>query len=313
LFPFASAWNRAADALTPASLVALFRKHNFEPGAVNWHLPETQVEESAGLGFGITIQIGLSLVIISFGRGKMKEPKIARSDEFVQRLVCLAQWLRLFYVMTKLSLSGSVRYLAAYYPLLCAGLLRSPRNAGLVRQTWWRGWAYFSCGLAGLVLIVSPARPLWPAGWFFKRYGARLQSSQFGARAMDAYGAKRRRSEVFAPVVTALPPDATLLGFSADDFPETSLWKPFGSRRILHVKANDSAEELRQRGLRYLLVVSEKLNEPWPQWLQQMDARELQSITLKMWGSLPPFHWHLVELRPGNAGQSHTEISPDSN
>jgi hypothetical protein len=311
LFPFASAWNRAIDTLTPASLVSLFHQHNFEPGARNWHLNETQVEESAGLGFGVTILLGLSLVYTSFGRGKLNERKIARSSEFVQRLICVAPWLSLFYVMTKLSLSGSVRYLAAYYPLLCAGLLRSPRHAGLFRRTWWRWWAYFSFVLAGLVLVISPARPLWPAGWFFDRYGSRLQSSELAARAMDAYGAKSKRSEVFAPVVAALPVDATLLGFSADDFPETSLWKPFGSRRVLHVKVNDSAEEVRQRGLRYLLVVSEKLKEPWPQWLERMDARELQSVTLKMWGSLPPLHWHLVELRPGHAGQGHPKVAPN--
>jgi hypothetical protein len=311
IFPFASAWNRIADAITPASLAALFQKHHFEPWAANWHLPEMQFEESAGLGFGITILLGLSLLAVNLGRLRSNKPKAARSTDLMQRLVCLAPWLSLFYVMTKLNLSAAVRYLAAYYPLLCAGLLWSPRHADLVRRTWWRSWAFFSFGLAGLLLVISPDRPLWPAEWFFERYGTRLQSSRLGARAMDAYEAKRSRSGVFSPMVAALPADATLLGFAASDFPETSLWKPFGSRRILHVKANDSAEELRQRGLRYLLVVSEKLKEPWPQWLQRMDARELQSLTLKMWGNLPPFHWHLVELKPHSPAQELPGVDPD--
>jgi cytochrome b561 len=36
VFPFASAWNRVADELTPASLAKLFRKHSFELGAATW-------------------------------------------------------------------------------------------------------------------------------------------------------------------------------------------------------------------------------------------------------------------------------------
>ena len=102
-------------------------------------------------------------------------------------------------------------------------------------------------------------------------------------------------------MIASLPADASVLGYSADDFPETSLWKPFGSRRILHMKLTDSAEEVRQRGLKYLLVTVDRTKEPWPQWLQRMDARELQTVTLKMWGSLPPFVWHLVELNPAHA------------
>ena len=127
---------------------------------------------------------------------------------------------------------------------------------------------------------------------------------------MDAYGAKSNRAEVFAPVIAALPADASVLGYYADDFPETSLWKPFGSRRILHIKLTDSAEEVRQRGIKYLLLVADKLEEPWPEWLKRMDARELQTVTLKMWGSLPPFVWHLVELNPHGAGQADVSQEP---
>jgi len=89
---------------------------------------------------------------------------------------------------------------------------------------------------------------------FWDIAGPRLKSSRLAVSAMDAYEAKSKRSEVFAPVIAALPGDASVLGYSADDFPETSLWKPFGSRRILHVKMSDSAEAMRQRGIRYVLV-----------------------------------------------------------
>ena len=298
VFPFASAWNRAADAITPASLAALFRKYLLEPGAVNWHLSETQVEESAGLGFGVTILLGLSLLAVLLGRRGRERPPAAQPCDLVAKLVCLAPWFSLLFVMTKLYSMGSVRYLASYYPLVSMGLLLGPAQEEVVRRNWWRSWAVFSCGLAVVLLVISPARPLWPEGWFFRHYGPRLQSSPLAMRAMDAYETKAKRAGVFAPMIAALPPDASVLGYSADDFPETSLWKPFGSRRILHVKLSDSTEAVRQRGIRYVLVTMGFANESWPEWRQRMDARELRTMTLKMWGSLPPFVWHLVELNP---------------
>jgi hypothetical protein len=309
VFPFASAWNRAADALTPASLAALLQRH-FESGAAHWRLPEIQVEEGAGLGFGMTILVGLSFLAVVIGHRQRGGPQAAPSGNLGRRLVCLAPWISLFYAMTKLNLSSGPRFLAPYYPLLSLGLLLSPFQAAVIRRRWWRFWALFSCGLAGLLLVISPARPLWPAGWFFQHYGSRLQSSRLGSLAMDAYGAKSNRAEVFAPVIALLPADASVLGFFADDFPETSLWKPFGSRRILHVKTSDSPEEIRQRGIKYVLVVADKLNESWGQWLQRMDARELQTVTLKMWGSLPPFAWHLVEFNPHGPGQNNASPQP---
>jgi hypothetical protein len=41
-----------------------------------------------------------------------------------------------------------------------------------------------------------------------------------------------------------------------------------------------------------------------------MDARELQTVTLKMWGSKPPFVWHLVALNPRDTGQENPKPEP---
>jgi hypothetical protein len=309
VFPFTSAWNQVAAAVTPASLAALLQKY-FEPAAAQWRLPELQVEEGAGLGFGITILLGLSVLAVVIGRKRHDKPQPALSGNLVLRLTCLAPWVSLLFLMTKLNTTGGVRYLAAYYPMLAMGLLLSSAQAGLIQRNWWRSWALLSFALAGALLVISPARPLWPAGWFFRHYGPRLQSSSLGSRATEAFAAKSQRGEVFAPVIALLPADALVLGYSAEDFPETALWKPIGSRRILHVKTTDSAEAVRQRGLKYLLMVTDKMPEPWPQWLQRMDARELGAVTLKMWGSKPPSVWHLVELNHRTSGQSDQNPEP---
>jgi hypothetical protein len=295
--------------MTPASLAALVQRH-FEGGATRWQFREMQLEEFAGLGFGVTILLSLSVLVVVFGRRRHDKPRAALSTDPVMRLVCIAPWFSLLFMMTKWNLTGAARILAPYYPLLSMGLLISPTQLGLVKRPWWRGWALFSFGLAGLLLVISPARPLWPAGWFVQHYGPRLRSGRLASSAIDAYEAKSKRTEVFAPVIRLLPADASVLGFSARDFPETSLWKPFGSRRILHVKVSDSAEDMERRGLRYVLVTVDLAKESWPQWLQRMHARELQTLSLKMWGSLPPFVWHLVELKPRDPGQPNQPPEP---
>jgi hypothetical protein len=123
-----------------------------------------------------------------------------------------------------------------------------------------------------------------------------LRSSSLAVRALDAYETKGQRTEVFAPLIALLPRGTPVVGFFASDFPETSLWRPFGSRRVLHFRGSDSGEALRQRGIKYLFVVKARLDEPWDKWLQERNARELSTVALKMWGRLPPFVWSVVEL-----------------
>jgi hypothetical protein len=67
---------------------------------------------------------------------------------------------------------------------------------------------------------------------------------------------------------------------------------------------------MRRRGIRYALVTIDSAKESWPEWLQRMNARELHAETLKMWGSRPPFVWHLVELNPPDTGQDKPKPEP---
>jgi hypothetical protein len=55
-----------------------------------------------------------------------------------------------------------------------------------------------------------------------------------------------------------------------------------------------------------VLITVDPAKVSWPEWLQRMHARELQGFTLKMWGSLPPFVWHLVELPEPTSGQKES-------
>jgi len=197
-----------------------------------------------------------------------------------------------------MSLAGGARYLVPYYPLLLPAFLRGETAACLTARKWWRAWAFFGFLLAAILLVVSPARPLWPAEWFLDRYGNRLGTAGLAGRMNDVYRVYAQRSQAFAPALELLPPDVRLLGVITKDDPETSLWRPFGSRRVLHVLANESGEEIRHRGLRYVLVKVEQLNEPMVDWLRRVDAHDLGGVELRLRAGTPPSQWRLVEMNP---------------
>jgi hypothetical protein len=170
-----------------------------------------------------------------------------------------------------------------------------------VRRRWWSfaGAAVFL--LAGLLLVVSPARPLWPAVAVLRALGAEHSTRLLGRRAWTVYSVYRSRSDAFAPARALLPPDADPLGVITSDHPETSLWRPFGHRRILHVCHGDTPEETRQRGINYVLVSSTELSNRFrvsiDQWLVQNDGQLLQRLSLDLRASQGPVDWFLVKLR----------------
>src|SRR5207302_1959382 len=151
-------------------------------------------------------------------------------------------------------ISGGARYLAPYYLLLAMGLLRNESHGALVRHKWWRGGAIVAMALASVLLIVSPARPLWPAKWFCRRFAPKLQTSQIGSHMRAVYEVYGARPEAFAPLIIALPADASVLGLVTYDDPEASLWHPLWVRQVRHVIADESAPSVRQRGIKYVLV-----------------------------------------------------------
>ena len=86
------------------------------------------------------------------------------------------------------------------------------------------------------------------------------------------------------------------------DDPETSLWRPFGSRRVVHVCAVDTPNYLKSRGVEYILVRAEMFDhrwfsEPLDEWLVKMNAEVIQKISLNLRASAGPLDWYLVKLR----------------
>jgi hypothetical protein len=128
----------------------------------------------------------------------------------------------------------------------------------------------------------------------------RAAGSHWLARAQEVYRVYRDRNDSFAPARAVLPPDVKVLGLTMFDEPETSLWRPFGSRRIEHVCPQDTAAELKARGVEYILVRPDLFGRLFTgspdDWLRQMHAQTVQKFTLNLRASVGVVDWWLVKL-----------------
>ena len=177
-------------------------------------------------------------------------------------------------------------------------LLLGASQARLVWIGWWRGAALGVFGFAGLLVVLSPARPLWPANWVLANID--IRGHPLLARARVVYGVQGQRVDAFGPARKLLPPDLEVLGLITADDPETSLWRPFGARRIEHVTPRDTAEDLRTRRIRYVLLSRQRFEpvfrRPLDQWLAEMHATKAGQVALQLRATAGPDDWLLVKL-----------------
>jgi hypothetical protein len=127
-------------------------------------------------------------------------------------------------------------------------------------------------------------------------------SNRLVQRAWVVYSVYRGRSDAFAPARAILPPNLKTLGFVSFDDPETSLWRPFGSRRILHVRTGETSADLRRRGIEYVLVGENFLTNhrgaTMEEWLRAVDGEDVAQISLHLRAGQAPQIWHLVRMIP---------------
>ncbi len=294
VFPFASAWNRGVSNLIPARLSSLLSQVMVEPGAASFSAVEMQIEEAAGLGFGVTVLLLVSAAAAGFARRK----NLSLDASFWLVCVRWAPVISLFAVMTQSNLSAIARILTPYYLLLLPPLLAGGGQSVVVKKHWWRALAFFVFFLAAGLLIISPARPLFPAQTILGK--VQMPESRLLARVKEVYAVYGNRNDAFAPARAILPPGLNVLGLITYDDPETSLWRPFGSRRIQHVCPGDTVADLKVRQIEYVLLREQAFSKwfgcPLEVWLQQMNAKVVNKISLNLRASSGPLDWYLIRL-----------------
>jgi hypothetical protein len=296
IFPWANQWNRAVAGWIPEAR----RKEletTFEPGGAKFSVGELALEEDAGLGFGVTL-----LLLVTFGVTFFRKNISSPPQRLTGFQICLLG-SALISVVPYLWVSGSTtagRLLTPYYCLIVPFFLLWQTGDWIRKHRWWRWAGALVFLLAVMLLILSPARPLWPAN----RILSNLSSGDSGllARAKTVYAVYGERADGFAPVREQLPAGTSVLGLVTFDDPETSLWRPFGSRRIEHITDTDTAADLRARGIAYALISPEYLAEQrgsdLTKWCAAHDADVVKTIPLKLRASRPAEDWALVRIRP---------------
>jgi len=332
VFPQAELWNNAVQTYMPSRLHERLAK-DFEAGGAQWSLAQFQWEVNAGLGAGLS-----TLVLAGFlARRKRSGAHAATSDnnsartgppgpqatvvesssattqetgglrfgsKVYRRIVLASIVVALLGYVASIGLSAVGRVTAPYYPLVIALCVLSGCHAVAVRRLWWRALAWLSLLGAFALLCITPPRPLWPAMTLLGR--SDKAQPRLVTLARDTYEVNRLRPDALAPVRVALPSNAGKVGLITGDEPETSLWRPFGSRTVRHVLPSDTAADLMGQGIRYVVVsgpaFSQSFQMPFEQWLATMGAEVTATVPLTLKAVIGPRPWYVVRVGEAESG-----------
>ena len=297
VFPLAEKWNQTMERVIPPELGTRLQQTIMRPDC-QLQLDEMQIEENAGLGFGVSILLLISVAATMFVKRRSR-PTTAWATW--QTCVRLAPLVSLVALMTQSHRSIIGRLMVSYYALLLPPFLACAGHERLVKKGWWRAAVFAVLFMAAGLLIVSPARPLFPVLTILGKIQTRVPDSKLLSRVEEVYLVYRERPDAFAPVRAILPPDAGILGMVTSEDPETSLWYPFGSRRIEHVCPEDTAADLKRQGIKYVLARGGMFGESFggsrDDWLKRMNAQVVWKIPLNLRASRGALDWYLVKLR----------------
>jgi hypothetical protein len=300
IFPQAERWDSFVRRVIPPHLANKWQESFTDSGPAEFHGDQMQAEEGAGFGFGATLLLVASTVVAATSRRRPSlQCKFCSFDGLYQLAVVLAPWVATFALVSQSEVGSMARIIAPYYLLLLPLLLKSPCHEQIVRKRWWRAAAFFVFAIPAGLLIISPARPLFPVGALLSNLQAGKSNSKLRARIEEVYTVYRDRNHAFAPALAILPPDVTVLGLITYDDPETALWQPYGSRKIVCLKPDDTAAWLKAQGVQYVLARSTLFGNRFPDfndWKTKMNAVVIKTIPLNLRAGTGPLDWYLVKL-----------------
>ena len=299
-FPFAKWWTEHGLDYLPAFIVEPM-KRNFE-----WPFQEVleiPTEDWAGIGPGLSLLMLLAAIYalpfyLRKTPGRWHRTALPPG---VLKLVLLSPWLAFAVYCMKSGMVTPGRLIAPYYPLLLPSLLLGAAQAKLVRRCWWRLLVVAVFLVALVVLVITPARPLWPAQTILRQLAESRPDSRLVNRALISYTVYRIRPDPLAAVRAQLPAEVKVVGFlgTPDDL-DISFWKPYGSgRRVVHLYLKDSAEQIRARQVTYAVVNSFHFLQErasFEDWRKQTQAEVVADITATVTVRSGEQHWYLVRF-----------------
>ncbi len=238
-----------------------------------FRLREQESESTAGLGMAVV------LLLIATALAAPRTPRLRVPRLRVPPTVWLADlsiWLGLLAFMLQAGAYEAGRLAMPFYLPLLAPFLRRPGWRAVVRRRWWKRAAALAILYSATLLLLSRGRPLLPWEQLLTLMERVQPASQTWPRALAAYQAHERRADLLAPVRAAIPADEKTIGYAAQVSKEATLWLPFGSRFVVGVTAEDTVDDLRRRGIRYIVVQEDatgKVQEPFGDWIARAGDR----------------------------------------
>jgi hypothetical protein len=296
IFPLAERWNNAVREHMPKKLHEKLKESFIEAGAWEWSLEKLQWEVNAGLGAGVSMLL--------FAGFLAKKRRCVRRLSLYQIFVLGSFGIAFLVYLVCMGLSALARETAPYYPILICICLLPSCHAAVIRRGWWKALAVCAFLLALLTLCITPPRPLWPAETILNRIVRSGKASASVAFVAETYRVNRARPDAFAPLRAVIPPGEKVVGIVTKDDPETSMWRPFGSRKVAHVLPSDSGDDLRRWGIKYIAInpmtFRQKFEMPLDQWLADVNGEVVTNIPLTLKASLGQHEWPIVALKPSH-------------
>ena len=300
VFPLVKPWDAARKHFLETHLGSHFTQ--FEDfGRLSFGVGES----AASLGAGICLLTLISIFAARHYRRVLKLADTRNGTDAVLFLLIWTPWLLMLVFMAKVGTFESGRQFASHYILLFPLLLASSGHAVLVRQRWWKSLALLVMALAVSLLFISRDRPLFPAQTVIQHLEAKYPNSKFVANIQRTYSETPAFEEERIEARKALPKDEAVIGYasSIDGQAASSLWLPYGQRRVEYVLPEDTADQVRARGIHYVVVESLMLDmtqDTIQQWLARYNG-----VIVTQWQFLsnpyvPPFNYYLVRLNHGS-------------
>jgi hypothetical protein len=258
---------------------------------------ELPAEEGAGLGLTTMLPLLLAgvLALVRF------RPVTLSFNLFPP--VVLAACFAFMVYLAKMGSEAGPRLLLPYYPLVLVPLLRLRSQADLLGHRWGRIFLVLTAWAVLPVLVLSVARPLWPAQSVTAKLAAAHPHSAAIQRFATACAAYANRNDVLAPLRAAIPNDTPEIGFIAGSNDSSySLWRPFGQRRVTDLRPQINAFLLQPEtsGFTYVVVKAENWSEICPQplesWAVAHRTRIVLSPSIVQLVSAGPQMWYVLEI-----------------
>ncbi len=299
-FPMAGWYEQHMLSLLPG-FIAKPMVANFEEGFQRlWELP---TEDWTGLGFGVSALVLLSVIVAGRRGFKVHPPTgaVALLPGWLRAGVLLGSWVALLAYCAKSGMVTPARLISPFYPFLIAPLLLSGQGE-VIRRNWWRVTEVLVVLMAVGVLVMTPARPLWPAQTVLAHLAAAQPNSRLIQRGLNVYSSYSKRADVLAAVRALLPPETSVVGFVAtEDDLDVSLWRPYGARKVKHFTLDDPVDLLRRSGAEYVVLGGFNLareNKSLAGWLQESGGELVGTVTAEAKVREGPQAWYVVRMGP---------------